>query len=84
MITTLLILSFVGFLRLLLWPIPEVTQCPFWCEYTTTLGSYLVPFLSLPIIGTMVSIGLLSMSIFAGWQIVVWSNWLYNKIRGSG
>lgn len=84
MITTLLIYAFVGFLRLILWPLPTITECPSWCSYVTGAFGYLVPFTSLPFFGTVISIALLSLSIMAGYQVVVWTNWLYNKIRGSG
>lgn len=84
MITGLFLTFLSGILRLFFSWLPQVTTMPEW--YNTirdTLGIFSA-LGAFPVIGTVIQITLLILTILSGWQAVIWANWLYNKIRGSG
>lgn len=84
MITGMILTFFSTILIFVFSYLPKVTTMPEWytpVENTLNVFSALG---ALPIIGTVIQITLLVLTMLAGWQLVVFSNWLYNKIRGSG
>lgn len=85
MITSAIISIFASALYLVFQFIPQVTSAPDW--WTQNVYPALGVFTGLsgfPIIGTMIQIGVLVVTFLLGWQAIVFGNWLYNKIRGSG
>lgn len=84
MITSLL-LNFISSLLILFFGLlPTVTSMPEWYTNVYNTFSVISGLNAFPVIGTVIQIALLIFTILAGWQAVVWTNWLYNKIRGSG
>jgi hypothetical protein len=84
MITGLFLTFFSTILIFVFSFLPKVTTMPDW--YTPvheTLGVFSA-LGAFPFLGTVMQITLLVLSILAGLQLVVFSNWVYNKIRGSG
>lgn len=85
MITSLIISVFASALYLVFQFIPTVAGAPEW--WTTNVFPALEVFSGLsglPLVGTMIQIGILAVTLLLGWQGIVFANWLYNKIRGSG
>lgn len=64
--------------------LPHVTEMPEWYDNIYNTLNVFSALGAFPVIGTVIQITSLVLSILAGWQVVVWANWLYNKIRGSG
>lgn len=85
MITSLIISTFASTLYLVFQFIPTVESAPTWFvdNIEPSLG-IISAFNTLPVLPTILAIALLYITILSGWQVVVFSNWLYNKIRGSG
>jgi len=85
MITSAFLTFFAWLLTMLFSPFPRVTELPdAWVEPIRAVTDLIGGYMSLPVFGTMVTIAVLTLSILAAWQVVVFANWLYNKIRGSG
>jgi hypothetical protein len=84
MITSLILQFFSAFLGLLLSPFPVVTTLPVWSANVLPVFAVIGGLGALPFLGDVVQIGMLVLAILAGWQVVVFANWLYNKVRGSG
>ena len=85
MITSAIISVFASALYLVFQFIPQVQGPPYW--WTDNVVPSLAVFSGLsgfPIIGTILQIGLLMITFMSAWQAIVFANWLYNKIRGSG
>ena len=85
MITSAIISVFASALYLVFQFIPQVTSAPDW--WTLYIHPTMAVFSGLgvlPVVGTIMQITLLVLSFLAGWQAIVFANWLYNKIRGSG
>lgn len=74
-----------GILYLVFQFIPQVTSAPDWFveHVMPTLGVF-SGLSTLPFIGTTLQIAILVLITLSSWQVVVFANWLYNKIRGSG
>lgn len=64
--------------------LPTVTEMPNWYDSLEENLGVFSALGQIPIIGTVIEITLLVATIYAGWQGVVFVNWVYNKIRGSG
>ena len=64
--------------------LPRVSEMPEWYDTIYNTLSVFSALGAFPVIGTVIQITSLVLTILAGWQVVVWANWLYNKIRGSG
>lgn len=84
MITGLFLSFFSTILIFVFSYLPKVTTMPEWYTPVESTLSVFSALGALPIIGTVIQIALLVLTMLAGWQLVVFSNWLYNKIRGSG
>lgn len=85
MITSAIISIFASALYLVFQFIPQVDSAPAW--WTDNVYPSLGIFSGLsgfPVIGTLMQMGLLAVTFMLGWQTIVFGNWLYNKIRGSG
>jgi len=84
MITTLILSGLALTLKTLFSFLPQVTEMPAWyipVQETLSVFSALGAF---PILGTVIQITLLALLVLSGWQVVVFFNWTYNKLRGSG
>lgn len=65
--------------------IPSVESAPdWWIENIQPTMGIFSGLNSLPVVGTMFEIGILMLTFLGGWQGVIFVNWIYNKIRGSG
>jgi len=84
MIIDILIGILAGILTWVFSFIPQVTSMPSWYTPIREFWLLMSGLNGLPFIGTVITIGALMLAIVAGWQVVVFANWLYNKIRGSG
>lgn len=85
MITSLLITFLGGIVYLVFSLLPQVTGAPDW--WTTNVYPVLEIFSglgTLPVFGTIMQITLIALGALGAWQGIVFLNWLYNKIRGSG
>lgn len=84
MITSLLITFLATILNWAFGWLPKVTVMPEWYTPVQNALGIFSALGQLPIIGTPLQIALLILTMLAGWQVVQFANWLYNKIRGSG
>lgn len=85
MITTALLSFFAWLLNLVFSPWPKVTELPSPLDTVVSqMASLWSSYSLLPVLGTVVQIGTLVLTFLVSWQLVVFANWLYNKIRGSG
>lgn len=64
--------------------LPTVTEMPEWYAPVSDNIAVFSALGQIPVVGTLIQIALLVATIYAGWQGVVFVNWVYNKIRGSG
>jgi len=84
MITSAFLHVFSSALYLIFSMLPTVTEAPDW------FGTYIEPTLpvfsalnNIPIISTAIGIFMVAMPFIIGWQVVLFSGWVYNKMRGS-
>lgn len=85
MITSAIISIFASFLYLVFQFIPQVNSAPtWWVENVQPSLGIFIELNQFPIIGTIFTMVLLAITFMSAWQVIVFSNWLYNKIRGSG
>lgn len=84
MITGLFLTFFSTILVFVFSYLPHVTTMPEWYTPVHNIFYIFGSLGALPIIGTIIQITVLVLTMLAGWQLVVFANWLYNKIRGSG
>jgi len=84
MITSFILNFFSSSLSWVFSFLPTVTTMPSWYNPVSETFSLLSALNNFPILGTAIIIAMLMLAIVGGWQVVVFSNWLYNKIRGSG
>jgi hypothetical protein len=85
MITSLLLTFLGGIVYLIFSLLPQVTGAPEW--WTENIYPVLAVFSglgTLPVLGDIMQIALLVIGALSAWQGIVFLNWLYNKIRGSG
>jgi hypothetical protein len=64
--------------------LPTVDVMPEWYTQVQDNLGVLSALNAIPLFGTMFTIGMLVILILSAWQGVVFTNWIYNKIRGSG
>lgn len=84
MITGLILNLFASILSVLLWAVPTVTVLPSYLQTIVDEFGVLSALSNFPIIGTWLVIAMLVATTYVAWQVVVFANWVYNKIRGSG
>lgn len=64
--------------------LPKVTTMPDWYDVIHENLGVISALNAIPVISTFFQIALLIVTLQAGWQIVIFTNWIINKIRGSG
>lgn len=84
MITGLFIDFFYYLLNWFFGLLPHVTTMPEWYNIVGDNLGVLSALNAIPILGTFFDIALLVITIQVAWQGIVFTNWIYNKIRGSG
>jgi len=84
MITAFILNFFATVLGYIFGLIPQVTEMPEWYTRVHDIMPMFSGLHALPFIGTIFDIAMVILPVLIGWQVVVFSNWLYNKIRGSG
>lgn len=84
MITDLLINFIYYLLNWFFSLLPKVTAMPEWYDLIEENIGVFSALNALPIVSTMLQIGLLIATLTLAWQGVHFVNWIYNKIRGSG
>lgn len=65
-------------------PWPRVTDLPSYLDPIADNLGIISAIAGLPILGAAVQIGALVLLFFSTWQAIVFGNWIYNKVRGSG
>jgi len=83
MIIDAVLLFFSAILSLVLL-LPSVDAMPSWYAPVHEIMSVFSALASLPFLGVVFQILMLFLAFQLGWQVVVFANWLYNKIRGAG
>ena len=84
MITDILLTFIFTILDFIFGLLPKVETMPAWYNYFKDSIDIFQALHALPFIGTIVDIAIIVITVLATWQTVVFANWLYNKIRGSG
>jgi hypothetical protein len=85
MITSLLLTFVGGIVYLIFSLLPRVTGAPsWWVDHVYPVMQIFSGLGTLPVFGTIMQITLIVLSTLGAWQGIVFLNWLYNKIRGSG
>lgn len=64
--------------------LPHVTEMPEWYDNIEVFFGIISAFNNIPVLGTILAILAIALPMVATWQTVVFANWIYNKIRGSG
>lgn len=65
-------------------PWPKVTSLPESWTWVSELFAAIGGLAALPVLGTVIEVLLLALTFVVTWQAIVFANWLYNKLRGSG
>jgi hypothetical protein len=64
--------------------LPKVATMPEWYDVIEDNLGVISALNAIPVISTFFYIASLVIAIQGGWQLVVFTNWIINKIRGSG
>jgi hypothetical protein len=85
MITSAFLSVLASALYLIFQFLPQVTSGPeWWTTYVYPAMGVFSGLSGFPVIGPIMQCALLAIGFMSAWQGVVFANWLYNKVRGSG